>query len=136
MGIRRKGREIALQALYSQDFESKATLENLKNIAKNDDIDLKGKIYKFARVLVKNVLLNLDEIDRVIITKTKNWSFERIALVDKALLRIGICELLYTDVPKAVVINEAIEISKVFCSEKSGNYINGILNGVEKKDIL
>ncbi len=134
MGIRRKGREIAMQALYADGSSKERVEETLGKIAENDHLETEGSIFSFAQSLSTGVMDNLDQIDRVIITKSKNWEFSRISPIDKALLRLGIYELLFTDVPRAVVINEALEIAKVFSSESSGKFINGILNQVQESD--
>ena len=134
MGIRRKGREIAMQALYADGGDKQRVDEALDKIAENDHLESDSPILSFAKSLAAGVIDNLDQIDRVIITKSQNWEFSRISPIDKALLRLGIYELLFTDVPRAVVINEALEIAKVFSSESSGKFINGILNQVKKEE--
>ena len=134
MGLRRKGREIAMQALYADGSNQHRVDENLRQIAENDKLELDSPIVSFAKELTTGVVNNLDQIDRIIIIKSKNWAFSRISPIDKALLRLGIYELLFTQVPRAVVINEALEIAKVFSSESSGKFINGILNQVNEDD--
>ncbi len=131
MGLRRKGREIAMQALYGDDYDKQRVFDTLEQIGNDEQLASNSSIILFAKELVSGVLDNLEQIDRIIITKSKNWEFSRISPVDKALLRIGIFELLNTSVPRAVVINEAIEIAKVFSTVSSGKFINGILNQVE-----
>ena len=130
MGQRRKSREIAMQALYAEGCQREKVMETLDKIAENDHLQQDSSIFSFAKRLSMGVVDNLDQIDRIIITKSKNWEFSRISPIDKALLRLGIYELLFTEVPRAVVINEALEIAKVFSSESSGKFINGILNQV------
>ncbi len=131
MGLRRKGREIAMQALYGDDYDEQRVFDTLEQIGEDEQLATNNSIYLFAKELVSGVLGNLEQIDRIIITKSKNWEFSRISPVDKALLRVGIFEILHTNVPRAVVINEALEIAKVFSSTSSGKFINGILNQVE-----
>ncbi len=123
-----------MQALYADGSDQHRVAENLQQIAENDNLELNSPIISFAKELSTGVVENLDQIDRIIIIKSKNWEFSRISPIDKALLRLGIFELLFTKVPRAVVINEALEIAKVFSSESSGKFINGILNQVKEDD--
>ncbi|MFC1724685.1 transcription antitermination factor NusB, partial [candidate division KSB1 bacterium] len=88
---------------------------------------------EFASILLKKCLEDIEEIDKLIINKLENWDFSRIALIDKLILRLAIAELLsFEDIPPKVTIDEAIEIAKKFSTEKSGGFINGILNAVYK----
>ena len=93
---------------------------------------------EFARELIRKVRSNSDELDKRIIGRVTNWEMSRIALIDKILLRIGICEILYfPDIPPKVSINESIEIAKDFSTAGSGKFINGILDAIlaeEKKE--
>jgi len=144
MGMRRKGREIALQTLYSLDYvETGAYLQELElldkfreqlvDIAADQDIDEENRIFLFAEDLIANVLRNLEPIDVQINGHSTNWKVERLALLDKSLLRIATYELLFTDTAPAIVMNEAIEIAKKYCSESSGKFINGVLNGINEE---
>ena len=141
MGIRRKGREVALQTLYSLEYfdygsdlspkdTSSIFYEKLLEITNNKNIKNNSQIFEFAEKILIHLLENIDNIDKIIEKNTKNWSFNKIAFLDKSILRIGVYELLYTDTAPPIIINEAIEISKKFCSESSGKFINGILNAV------
>ncbi len=145
MGMRRKGREIAVQTVYSLDFnESDNYLgmlewigkysEYLEYIAENASIEPTSSIYEFADTLIQTVLRNIDNVDQAIKDKATNWSFERIAAMDKNIMRIAVAELLFTDTPAPIIINEAIEIAKKFSSENSGKFINGILNTIAKEN--
>jgi transcription antitermination protein NusB len=126
---RRLAREKTLQALYAielsgdpPDTVAGNTLEELRR----DD-----EAYLFALTLFRKSLQSKDEIDGMIRTLVDNWEFERIALIDKLLLRMTICELLYfEEIPPKVSINEAIEIAKRFSTEKSDKFVNGILDAV------
>ncbi len=142
--MRRKGREIALQTLYSLDYvETGAYLQELElldkfreqlvDIAADQDIDEENRIFLFAEDLIANVLRNLEPIDVQINGHSTNWKVERLALLDKSLLRIATYELLFTDTAPAIVMNEAIEIAKKYCSESSGKFINGVLNGINEE---
>jgi N utilization substance protein B len=144
MGMRRKGREISLQVLYALDFPDKTEsidsytalnnyADQLDSLCLEADIKNSSSVYEFALDLVKNTLLNLDEIDQLIKEQSENWEFSRIALVDKNILRMATYEIVYKRVHPAIIINEAIEISKKYSTENSGRFINGILDSIFKK---
>jgi len=85
----------------------------------------------FVRTLVNTTISHQDDIDRAIIQVLKNWEYQRVSLVDKIILRVGACEILYfDDIPFQVAINEAIEIGKKFGGEDSSKFINGILDAI------
>lgn len=86
---------------------------------------------RFAEALFLRTLDHMTEIDAVIGKHLENWDFERVALVDRILLRMAICEFIsFDDIPPKVSINEAIEVAKRFSTSKSGKFINGILDAV------
>jgi N utilization substance protein B len=100
--------------------------------------DIKDKADKqFANDLINKVLIHNKELDEKIMERVANWEMNRIALIDRLLLRMGICEILYLpDIPPKVSINESIEIAKDFSTAGSGKFINGILDAIlsdEKK---
>ncbi len=141
MGIRRKGREVALQTLYALSYQINQPAEQVNDYLESyqdkmtgviTDLNIKSdsKILLFADDLIKNTILKMDEIDAKIKAHSENWSLENIAKVDIAILRIAVYEIMFTSTPAAVIMNEAIEISKKFSSESSGKFINGILNAV------
>lgn len=117
-----------LQALYAFEI-AKDPIEKVKKDILSD-LEDKEK-YKFASDLIDNVLKNEIKLDEMIKVKIENWEFERIALIDKLVLRIGLTELLYfPEIPPKVSINEAIEIAKSFCTNQSGKFVNGILDSI------
>jgi len=117
-----------LQVLYAYEI-AKDPIEKVKKDILTD-LEDKEK-YKFASELIDNVLKNVKKIDEIIEEKIENWEFERIALIDKLILRIGLTELLYfPEIPPKVSINEAIEIAKSFCTNQSGKFVNGILDSI------
>jgi N utilization substance protein B len=107
------------------------SLEILKDVTDETD-------RAFAQELIRRVLANIEDLDERIIQRVTNWEMNRIALIDKILLRMGICELLhFPDIPPKVSINEAIEISKDYSTAGSAKFINGILDAIlaeEKKE--
>lgn len=129
MGIRREGREQALQTLYGIDLNPLALHDALRNFRENARIPAQVRI--FAEELVTGVVKHRDELDRRIEEKSKNWSRSRMAKVDLNILRLGVFELLYRDdIPKNVTINEAIEVAKKFGTEDSPAFVNGILDEI------
>lgn len=84
----------------------------------------------FVRKMVKGVLDNIKDIDAIANKHLKEWKITRLGLPDQAILRLGIYELLYTDTPEVVAINEAIELSKKYSDDKVKNMINGVLDKV------
>ena len=124
-----------MQTLYAHQI-SKDPIEKVK-------LDLLSEIKEeenkeFANQLIKLILKNEELLDDYINVKAVNWEAERISIVDKIILKIGLAELLYfPDIPPKVSINEAIDIAKDFCTRNSGKFVNGILDAVHddlKKD--
>lgn len=125
---RRIIREKVLQLLYAFEMnnENKEPMikEILSDVEENADKE-------FANNLINQVFLHKNELDELIKGKVDNWDLSRIALIDRILLRMGICEILYfSDIPPKVSINEAIEIAKVYSTSSSGKFINGILDAI------
>ncbi len=130
MGYRRKSREYALQMLYQYDVSHQSAGLSDGFWA---DKDVPENIMEFTDNLVHGVINNLDKIDDKIRLSASNWSIERMAVVDRNILRISVYEMLYIkDIPVKVTINEAIEIAKRFGEEESGSFINGILDRIVK----
>lgn len=123
---RRILREKVLQILYAYEMNK----DGLSNLTEGILIDLsedEGK--NFARDLVNKCVADKNLLDEKIVNKVSNWEMHRIALIDKLLLRMAICELMFfPDIPPKVSINEAIEIAKNYSTAGSGKFINGILD--------
>jgi N utilization substance protein B len=129
VGRRRKARILALQALYQVDLAQVDTEEALALLSRDSEIP--EDVQSFAEVLAKGVSRRVEEIDRLIRTTSDNWRLERMALVDRNILRLAVYELLcHPEIPERVTINEAIELGKLFSSEESGAFINGILDQI------
>ncbi|MFA7288069.1 MAG: transcription antitermination factor NusB [Melioribacteraceae bacterium] len=123
---RRVLREKALQILYAFELNGEG-LTNLVNGITSDIPSNEDK--EFTEKLVNSVLSHLTEVDNIIKERLANWDMERIALIDRLLLRIGITEILYfKDIPPKVSMNEVIEIAKDFSTSNSSKFINGILD--------
>lgn len=134
MGGRRYGRIIALAALYQIEIANLPPEKVLKFEWIDRSID--EEIKNFAIDLIKGTLKHIDEVDSLIKKYSRNWSFDRISAVDKSILRFSIYSLLYRkDIPPKVVIDEAIEISKKYSTEKAYQFINGVLDGIKNKEI-
>jgi N utilization substance protein B len=139
MGTRRRAREFALQMLYQLDVQDQLSDEQSigmfwKNFAATAEAegamaaDL-GEIQPFAEKLVRGVREHLAELDAQIQSASKNWRLERMARVDRNLLRLALYELKFVDdVPAKVAINEAIEIAKRYGTSESSAFVNGILD--------
>ncbi|MBZ0198811.1 MAG: transcription antitermination factor NusB [Ignavibacteriaceae bacterium] len=125
---RRLVRERVLQALYAFEL-NKEGLQALTD-ALLADIDDKSD-HEFGEALINRTLIHEKEIDKLIMSRVDNWEMNRIALLDKLLLRMGLCELIYfPDIPPKVSINECIEIGKIYSTAGSGKFINGILDAL------
>ncbi len=125
---RRVVRERVLQILYAFELNS----ESLQQLIDGLVVDLTDPIDKnFANELVNKVIIHRKDLDEKIKERVDNWEMGRIALIDKILLRMGICELFYfQEIPPKVSINECIEIAKVYSTAGSGKFINGILDAI------
>ena len=143
--LRRISREWSLQYLYQRDLSGEDSQSSLEwfwsQHETNNDSDYElgekeiQKCKRQATSTIEGVLDNLEAIDAKIESYAKNWSLERMAAIDRNILRVATYELLYRDeIPGAVSINEALEIVKVFSSEqKSSAFINGILDKIKKE---
>lgn len=125
---RRIVRERVLQILYAFELNSDS-LQLLTEGILADLTDMADR--EFANDLVNRVIIHSKELDLKIKERVDNWEMGRIALIDKLLLRMGICELFYfPDIPPKVSINECIEIAKIYSTAGSGKFINGILDAI------
>jgi len=131
VGTRRKGRECALQLLYQADFSP------IDAAAANDlywHIHIKEETVRtYAEFLYFGTLEHKAEIDKIIQKFSEHWRLERMAVVDRNILRLAVFEFLHeTETPTTVVINEALEIARKFSTEESTQFINGILDAINK----
>lgn len=127
---RRAEREIALKILYALEFNPITIEEQIDLYNQNN----KDKVSDFAIEIIRTVNDNKNELDELIKTQLHNWDFERVSIIDKLLLRMALTELKYfIEVPAEVTLNEVIDISKTYSTERSGKFINGILDAILKK---
>jgi len=133
MGLRRDGREAAIQFLYQFDAWKPANVdEALVAFWKQNEIP--QNVRDFASDLLRGALEKLPEVDAKIRTLADNWDFERLAVVDRNILRLAVYEMLFRpEIPPVVSINEAIEIAKKFSTAESGKFVNGLLDRVKKE---
>ena len=118
-----------MQALYAFEIGGDPVEHVVETILTGLKTNLAA--YEFARKLVVQTITHTDDIDNVIKEKVTNWDFKRIAVLDRLILRMGICELLYfKEIPPKVSMNEAIELAKLFSTQRSGQFVNGVLDAV------
>jgi N utilization substance protein B len=131
-GTRRKARESALQMLFAADVD-KAQAESLTTAywAELGDQSFDERTREFASNLVRGAMKNLDTVDDRIRSRAEHWRIERMAIVDRNILRLAVYEFLYEDTPRTVVINEALEIARRFSTFEATQFINGILDAIK-----
>jgi len=148
---RRKGREIALQVLYQIEMSNLSAKEALAQYRNHfieassdeeeassfEDVKDLEEAFNFASDLVLGIEKNRNFIDEKIKEYTRNWSFDRLNSTDKNILRIAIFEMFFRpDIPEVVSINEAVELAKLYGTDDSPAFVNGILDSIYKKELL
>lgn len=125
---RRHVRETVLQSLYALK-QSGDTVQYITDSIIKEELGTEKEARRFAEKLFFTTLEHEAELDEIIIKHIKNWEIQRLALIDRLILKMSICEFLYfEEIPTKVTINEAIEIAKKFSTGKSGRFVNGILD--------
>jgi N utilization substance protein B len=131
VGVRREGREHAVQALYAVELSPSQPREAISLFWETEKFKSAPK--GFATELLVGILEHRKDIDAKIAEKSPNWSVSRMAKIDLAIIRVAAYELLYrTDIPKNVTINEAVEIAKKYGTEDSAAFVNGILDEIAR----
>ena len=129
MGVRREGRELALQLLYALELNPIKLQDMLQLFRENSNVAMEAR--NFAEELVTGVAANRAAIDKRIVEKSRNWAITRMDKVDLNILRMSVFELMFCDdIPRNVTINEAIEVAKKFGTEDSPSFINGMLDEI------
>jgi len=130
MSLRRRlVRERVLQALYAYELSHEPIEFIIENIVA--DLEEQPESFVFAKQLILKVIECNKELDDLIRQRIEHWEFNRLAIIDRIVLRMSICELLYfDDIPPKVTINEAIEIARDFSTEKSDKFVNGVLDSI------
>ena len=133
---RRRAREAALRMLYQSEVGRASAFEAIATYwpAHDADRELTDAQRDFANNLVRGTLDRIKEIDAILASHAQNWRVERMAVIDRLVLRLAIYELLADpDTPSRVVINEALELARTFSTEESVKFINGMLDAIRKK---
>jgi len=134
--VRRKGREIALQILYQKDVAGVSTEEAIENYKQHFNVTNSKEAFKFGEELVRGVGENLKFIDEVIQKYAPSWPIERMNITDRNILRLAVYEMFFRpDIPEVVSINEAVELAKLYGTDDSPAFINGVLDGIYKKEL-
>lgn len=134
MGRRRKAREVALKVMYAHEISREPVADVLEDQLSQHEHD--EELEEYVRRLVMKVEEERENLDSIISERAVNWELGRIALIDKLILRIGLCELLhFPDVPSKVCINESIEMTKKYSSSDARRFVNGILDSVYKEQV-
>ena len=133
--MRRKAREVALQALYQYELLQRGDRFSFEQFCSHFQVNKKAIPY--ARTLLVGIHENEKEIDQHISKYAENWRLERMSVIDRNILRLAVFELIYqNDIPASVAINEAVEIAKRYSTDDSGPFINGILDAMAKEGSL
>jgi N utilization substance protein B len=135
MGTRRKSRELTMQMLFQGDL-GKQTPDEVRRLfwESRDDVDAETR--GFAEDLYRVASTRQAEVDGLIEAHAQNWRLERMAVVDRNLLRAGVAELLgYPNTPAAIVINESLEIARRYAAPESVQFLNGVLDAIAR-DVL
>ena len=134
MRRRTKARECALKILYAVDITKNEPKDCIENFWDNHDT-VNVEIKKFADYLVMGTCKNKDLIDNLISKSATNWQIQRMATIDRNILRLATYELLFAEgIPPKVSINEAIEMAKKYGDKDSGKFVNGILDKINKTE--
>lgn len=137
--FKRLGRELAMQFMFQDDLneEMDETLigmfwEQAKESEKFPENRIFRKGREYAENMIRGIIANREAIDKLILSKSEKWDLTRMAAVDRNIMRVAVYEMLYMpDIPPVVSINEAVGIAKIYSSEKSGQFINGLLNAIK-----
>ena len=134
MSARSKARKRALDILFQADVRGDEPGVILAAEAKRAASEpAREASWLYAREVVDGVIDHKEEIDELIATHSRDWKIERMPAVDRALLRIGVWELLHNDeIPTAVAIDEAVELAKAFSTDDSGSFVHGVLARVAR----
>jgi transcription antitermination protein NusB len=130
MATRHHARMAVVSLLYAFDLGNKSIADVSDEIL--EDKKIRNKQKEFAMVLFRGVMDHLEQIDTAIINNLKEWDFNRLGSIERATLRLGAYEIMFSNLDAAVVINEAIEVSKAFGTEQSPKFINGVLDAISK----
>lgn len=131
MATRHQARKAVVGLLYAYDLGNDGIEKFADEILEEDKI--RNKQRDFSRELFKGTIENLEELDREIKKHLESWDYDNIGKVEKAILRLGAYEIMIDKNDRAIVINEAIELAKELADDKSPQFINGVLDAIDKK---
>ena len=130
MKKRTRSRELALQALYQYDLRGEEMLDRVKSFLYGEEPD--QSTVEYVLDVIRGTAEHLDEIDHLIRDVAQNWNIERMAVIDRNVLRMATYEIIHRkDIPPKVSINEAIELGKRYSTQNSGGFINGVLDKIK-----
>ncbi len=132
MTRRSRAREVALQILYEDDLNPSRNLKTADDFLRRR-LQPDERLIEFARSLVAGVRRNRAELDTVLAERAENWSLERMAVTDRNILRLAAYEMIYSDTPGQVAINEAVELAKRYGGRQSPQFVNGVLDRLLKE---
>ena len=130
MATRHQARMAVVSLLYAYDLGNQSILDFSDEILEEKKI--RNKQRDFALDLFKGVVEKLIPVDEAIDKHLKDWDFDRLGSIERATLRLGAYEIMFGELDSAVIINEAIEVTKAFGSEQSPKFINGVLDAISK----
>jgi len=134
MRKRTHAREYALQILYQLEMNPVPVEEMMGSFWEENAESLKD-VRRFTEMLVRGSLERREEIDATILKATENWQLDRMAVIDRSILRCATYELLYVeDIPRKVTLNEAVNLAKKFSQEESGKFVNGVLDKINHSE--
>ena len=132
-GTRHKARECALQMLFAFDMAGGDPATLTKNYWDHlGETTIDDRTREFANKLVHGTIEKIDSIDNIIRTRAEHWRIERMAIVDRNVLRLAVYEFLYHDTPDNVAITEALEVTRRFSTYEATQFINGILDAIKQ----
>ena len=144
MNKRRHGREIVLQIMYGyelntppkhlKDEEQQAWLNrHIDSVTELNKVTKDNPVYSYIKDIAVTTISKLETINQIISNYLDNWKIDDLTVIDKNILRLSVCEMLFHELPPAVSINEAVILAKKFGGEQSGRFINGVLDKISKR---
>lgn len=132
MATRHQAREAVIGLLYAYDLGN----QEIKKFAEEilEDKKIRNRQREFAIAIFNGTIDHLDEIDKELKNHLQSWELDRVGHIERAILRLGAYELMFSDLDKAIAINEAIELAKKLGTDQSPKFVNGVLDAIVKKD--
>jgi len=133
---RRQAREAALQMLYQSEIGKAGAFESIATYwpARENDPPLEVPLQEFANTLVRGAMSRREEIDALLVAHANNWRVERMGVIDRLVLRLGVYEMLAeAETPSKVIINEALELTRTYSGEEAVGFVNGVLDSIRKE---